>query len=329
MRQLGGKGFGPIGGIRNFMNLVKEIDFDEVRERAEQAPKVLVVGGSDDAARSTAEAIFGSNAGRFVEVRSHGGDWDIDGGRYDAIVVADPDDTGILDDVKGKNKLSNASNLFSIRRAGNPEEVGNLRSRILGASLDMAPAYGRHFPELRPQAIKEIVNDSARANAQFALVSNIPSIVPILGSFVSASADLIVLTKNQVMMSYKIAAVHGQNLTDQGAIIRELVPVVGAGFLWRTVAREAVSFLPLAAGTIPKVAIAFAGTFTVGRAIDFYYRFGKKPTREQLQAFAKQATQAADRIGLPGRAGADAPARPGSPPPNPEERDAGATINPS
>lgn len=329
MRQLGGKGFGAVGTVRNFMNLVKEIDFDEVRQRAEQPPRVLVIGGSDEAARTTAEAIFGADAGRFVESRSNDNGADIDAARYDAIVVADPDNTGLLDAVKRKLMRSNSANLFPIQRAGNLGDVAGLRARILSTTLDMAPSYGRHFPGFRADAIKEIVNDSARANAQFALVSNIPAIIPILGGFVSASADLIVLTKNQVMMSYKIAAVHGRDLHDQGAIIRELVPVVGAGFLWRTVAREAVSFLPLAAGTIPKVAIAYAGTFTVGRAIDFYYRFGKKPTRDQLQAFAKQATQTAERIGLPSRTGTDAPAPSVPPAPGPEVNDRADDINPS
>lgn len=310
MRQLGGRGFGAVGTVRNFMNLVREIDFDEVRERAERPPRVLVIGGSDDAARASAEAIFGPDSSRLVESRSNEPGADIDAARYDAIVVADPDNAGLLDAVKRKLTRSGSPNLFSIQRAGNPGDVAGLRSRILSSTLDMAPSYGRHFAKFQADAVKEIVNDSARANAQFALVSNIPAIIPILGGFVSASADLIVLTKNQVMMSYKIAAVHGRDLHDQGAIIRELVPVVGAGFLWRTVAREAVSFLPLAAGTIPKVAIAYAGTFTVGRAIDFYYRFGKKPTQEQLRAFAKQATQTADRIGLPSRGRTNTPVPP-------------------
>lgn len=329
MRQLGGKGVGAVGTVRNFMNLVREIDFDEVRERAEQPPRVLVIGGSDDAARTTADTIFGSETGRSVEARGSESAREIDAARYDAIVVADPDNTGLLDVVKRNLNRSASANLFPIQRAGSPSDVANLRARILGTTLDMAPSYGRHFPEFAAAAIKEIINDSARANAQFALVSNIPAVIPILGGFVSASADLIVLTKNQVMMSYKIAAVHGRDLHDQGAIIRELVPVVGAGFLWRTVAREAVSFLPMAAGTIPKVAIAYAGTFTVGRAIDYFYRFGKKPTGEQLQAFAKQATQTAERIGLPGRAGTNAPAPPALPAPNPEEKGRTDDINPS
>lgn len=329
MRQLGGKGLGSVNSVRNFMNLVREIDFDEVRERAEQPPRVMVIGSSDDAARTTADVIFGSDTGRSVEVRGIDGEREIDAARYDAIVVADPDNAGLLDTVKRKLTRSNSENLFPIQRAGNPSDVANLRARIVGATLDMAPSYGRHYPEFAPAAIKEIVNDSARANAQFALVSNIPAVIPLLGGFVSASADLIVLTKNQVMMSYKIAAVHGKDLQDQAAIIRELVPVVGAGFLWRTVAREAVSFLPFAAGTIPKVAIAYAGTFATGRAIDFYYQFGKKPSGEQLRAFARQASQAADGLGLLGRAETSTPATAALPTPDPERSGNAEEINPS
>jgi uncharacterized protein (DUF697 family) len=148
----------------------------------------------------------------------------------------------------------------------------------------------------RTASEKAIVDETAKANAQFSLVSNVPAVIPILGSFVSAGADLIVLTKNQIMMCYKIAAAHDRDLHDQVGVIRELAPVVGAGFLWRTVAREATSFIPFAAGTIPKVIIAYAGTFSVGHAADFYYRFGKKPSADQIRALTKQATQIAKQL---------------------------------
>jgi uncharacterized protein (DUF697 family) len=140
------------------------------------------------------------------------------------------------------------------------------------------------------------VDETARVNGKFALVSNVPSIVPIFGSFVAASADVIVLTKNQIMMCYKIAAAHDRDLHDQVGVIRELVPVVGAGFLWRTLAREAASFIPFAAGTIPKVVVAYAGTYSVGHATDFYFRFGKKPSAAQVRALTKQATEAAKHL---------------------------------
>ena len=106
------------------------------------------------------------------------------------------------------------------------------------------------------------------------MVSNIPAILPVVGNIAAAGADFIVLTKNQVMMLYKLAAVYGRDLRDQRTILQDVLPVVGAGLIWRTAARQAATWLPFAAGTIPKLAIAYVGTMAVGRAAEFYYRTG-------------------------------------------------------
>jgi uncharacterized protein (DUF697 family) len=102
-------------------------------------------------------------------------------------------------------------------------------------------------------------------------------------------------------MAYKLAAVNGRDLANQAGVIRELVPVVGAGFVWRSIAREATSFIPFAAGTLPKAAIAFAGTYSIGRAVDYYYRFGKKSSSDQMKVFWEQALKLAAQIPFPGR----------------------------
>lgn len=127
-----------------------------------------------------------------------------------------------------------------------------------------------------------------------------PALLPVIGGFAAAGADFIVLTKNQVMMLYKLAAVYGRNLQDQRGIVQEVIPVVGAGLAWRTIAREAAALLPFAAGTIPKLVIAFVGTMVVGRAAEFYYRTGIKPTREQMEQFSRQALERLRQLDLPG-----------------------------
>lgn len=304
MPKISGKSaFGAVGTVRNFMSVVKEINFDEVRDRAEQVPKVLVLSTDDGAARDAVGRLFGDQVERYVETRVWSDSERTDVSRYDAVVVADPGNTSLLERVRKSSGRSGSENIFFLPNIPGRTTDGEepLRNAMVSALPDLAPSFGRFFPVFRAAAVKAIVDETARANAQFALVSNIPAIVPILGSFVAAGADLIVLTKNQVMMSYKIAAAHGRDLHDQAGVIRELAPVVGAGFLWRSIAREATSFLPLAAGTIPKVAIAYMGTFSVGRTIDYYYRFGKKPSKDQLQQFAKQASELAAKIDLPGR----------------------------
>ena len=124
-----------------------------------------------------------------------------------------------------------------------------------------------------------MIDDTAAANAQFALLANIPSVIPMLGTLATVSADFLVLTKNQLLLTYKIAAIHGRDLDNKSAILKEMAPVAGAGFFWRTLAREAATLLPMASGTVPKVAIAYSGTVAIGKAADYYYRYGEKPTQ--------------------------------------------------
>jgi uncharacterized protein (DUF697 family) len=167
-------------------------------------------------------------------------------------------------------------------------------------NAERAPAFGRALPAFRAAAAKQVIDETSAANAQFSLVSNIPTILPIVGNIAAAGADFIVLTKNQVMMLYKLAAVFGRDLRDQRGILQDVLPVVGAGLIWRTVAREAAALLPFAAGTIPKVAIAYVGTTAVGRAAEFYYRTGLKPTRSQMDHYARQAAELLRQLDLPG-----------------------------
>ena len=296
--------FGAVGSLKNFVNVVKEVDFEEVRARAERLPAIIVISSDADHAFEAARDIFGDRPERYIELKGvpAGDSVRLDAHRYDMVVVYDPERTSLLDRVRQATSGFEGKLYFLAASLPGPRTPAEqVRLEMVTAQPDLAPAMGRFFPDFRAAATKAIVDETCRANAQFALVSNVPAIVPVLGGFIAAGADLVVLTKNQIMMCYKLAALHGKDLHDQTRIITELVPVVGAGFLWRTAAREATSFLPLAAGTIPKVAIAYAGTMAMGWAADFYYRYGKKPTKAQLSEFTKRATEIAQSIPLPGR----------------------------
>jgi uncharacterized protein (DUF697 family) len=305
-----GNALGAVGSIKNFMNVVKEVDFEEIRARAEQVPGIIVVSENEEDARSAAIRLFGDRPERFVEVKGVTDPVRLDGARYDLIVVYDPGQSRLLERIKkavgGDHSTQVAFLAAHLPDGKNPEE--QLRAEIVAAKPELAPGLGRFFPSFRQVAARAVMDETAKANAQFALVSNVPTVIPVLGNLIAAGADLIVLTKNQIMMCYKIAALNGRDLHDQSAIIAELAPVVGAGFLWRTAAREAAAFLPLAAGTVPKVAIAYAGTMAIGWSADFYYRMGKKPTRTQVNEFLKRANDIAKA--LPAFAKEHAPRRP-------------------
>jgi uncharacterized protein (DUF697 family) len=292
---------GALDGLRTMVNVLREVSLDELRQQAETPPRLLIVAPSSEEARSLGRALTGPE-GEFTTIY-RAVDEPIDTvGRVDAAVVWDPGRTGTASRVGEALRFESPPVpvvRFEGSGADDHEAIGELRTEIMKRNPDRAPAFGRALPAFRSAAAKQVIDETAAANAQFSLVSNIPALIPVIGNIAAAGADFIVLTKNQVMMLYKLAAVFGRDLHDQRGILQEVLPVVGAGLVWRTVAREAAALMPFAAGTIPKVAIAFVGTIAVGRAADFYYRTGMRPSRSQLEQFYRQGMERLRQLDLP------------------------------
>jgi uncharacterized protein (DUF697 family) len=297
---------GPIGAVataKDFFKIVRELSFDEVKQEAEQTPSLLVLAPDDLTASRVGSLLVGAGAvhrpptaALFAHLPS------LD--RFDAIVVFDPTNTGRTEELQKRLRAEERPApvvRFASDRADDERAAARVRAKIIASSLKRAPAFGRAYPAFREAAVKAVLDETAQVNGQFALVSNIPSLVPIVGGLFAAGADILVLTKNQLLLLYKIAAIHGKPLDNRKAFLHEMLSVVGASMLWRTVARQLTLFLPFAAGTIPKVIVAFAGTVVVGRIADYYYRFGHRPNRETILGFYSQAVDAAKRIRLPGR----------------------------
>ncbi len=289
----GGKSGGIMSRLALFNQLgaiVRELRVDDVRRDAELRPVLLVVAPDRDTATNLGEKLIGWAEDRAIITRSFDDSFG-DLNRFDLIVAYDPDEVGRVAALRTRAERTGTLAAMVRHDAASLDDdvaLAATRRRIIELLPDRAVAFGRAYPLFRPVAINAVVGTTARANAQFALIANLPSVVPIVGSMFSVGADLLILTKNQVLLLFKVAAIHGRDLHDTTGILREMIPVVGSGLLWRTLAREAVSFLPLLAGTIPKVAIAYAGTFAVGRAADYYYRYGHRPTRDQRREFYQQ-----------------------------------------
>jgi uncharacterized protein (DUF697 family) len=101
-------------------------------------------------------------------------------------------------------------------------------------------------------------------------------------------ADTFLLTKNQAMLLLRLATLYGLSLDKRR--LAELAPIVGAAFGWRTLAREAVGFLPAGFGVVPKAVIAYAGTVAVGRAAAWYYETGRKMPENQLRQIYSESS---------------------------------------
>jgi uncharacterized protein (DUF697 family) len=174
-----------------------------------------------------------------------------------------------------------------------PRDEAATRARLIGPLLKTVPnlriGLAHRFPLLRPAVSEALIREASIANAQFAIMSSLPTLIPVLGLLLGGMADILVLTKNQAMLVFKLAAIHGRNIDDKVGILKEIAPVVGSAFLWRTAARTAVGLAPAPVAALPKAAIAFVGTYLVGQTARYYYERGDRPPPDVLRSFQAEA----------------------------------------
>ena len=132
-------------------------------------------------------------------------------------------------------------------------EIAAAVARLLGE--DGTSLAGR-LPVLRGAVCAELIRSFSKRNALIAAAVFIPGV------------DMPVLTLNQARLVLRIALAYGQPVDNQRAA--ELAGVVGAGFGFRTVARELLDVVPVA-GWAVKGAIAYSGTRAIGEAAVRYF----------------------------------------------------------
>ena len=125
-------------------------------------------------------------------------------------------------------------------------------------------ALARHFPLLRPLIIHNLIEDTSRANAIYAASTGLAEMVPVLDLPLNV-ADIVILTKNQLIMAYKVALGNGKEGEPYNLFV-EVISVIGGGFLLREIARKLVGLIPVV-GIIPKVAVSYAGTRVIGEVV--------------------------------------------------------------
>jgi uncharacterized protein (DUF697 family) len=149
-------------------------------------------------------------------------------------------------------------------------------------------ALGRQFPLFRQTIAHHLIDDTCIANAAYAFSTGLAEVIPVLDVPLNLT-DMIVLTKSQAFLAYKLGLTLGFSVNWQD-YVTEFGSVVGSGFLWRQVARQLIGLIPVW-GIVPKVAIAYAGTFVVGNAVLQWYTTGRHISRQQLQVLYLEAFQ--------------------------------------
>jgi uncharacterized protein (DUF697 family) len=157
---------------------------------------------------------------------------------------------------------------------------------LAAASPGVRLALARHLVPLRPPLFAELIEETAKTNAMYALTAGLAEVVPVLDVPLNI-ADIVVLTKNQLVMSYRIALASGKKGTPR-ELVGEALGVIGSGFLFRQGARQLVGLIPVV-GIVPKVAIAYAGTLAIGKTVVAWATYGTPLEPSAVRQFYRQA----------------------------------------
>ena len=174
--------------------------------------------------------------------------------------------------------------------SGSLEDPAFLSQTFVPAVIKLVPDQGmalaRQFPLFRAAVAHELLADTCFSNAAYALSTGVAEIVPIFDIPLNI-ADMFVLTKAQAFLVYKLGLALGLSTRWQD-YVAEFGSVLGGGFLWRQIARSLIGLIP-AWGIVPKVAVAYAGTYVVGNVVYQWYLTGRHISTKQMRQLYVQA----------------------------------------
>ncbi|WP_298820123.1 hypothetical protein [Chloroflexus sp.] len=171
--------------------------------------------------------------------------------------------------------------------------ASDVNAQLAEAVLDRLPAdlhlaAARRLPGLRAVVARNLINSVAFTNASYVLATAVPAQIPLF-NIPFAAADILVLTKNQAILVYRLGLAYGAP-PDLRERLREVLPVIGGAFIWRQLARALVGLIPVW-GIAPKVAIAYAGTYTTGMAAWRWFAEGELVDQGRLRELGQEALE--------------------------------------
>jgi len=173
---------------------------------------------------------------------------------------------------------------------GSANDSPSLNKEFIPAVLELLPqlhlALGRQFPLFRVTVAHQLINETCFSNAAYSFSTGLAEIVPVLDLPLNLT-DLVVLTKSQAFLAYKLGLLVGFSTRWQD-YVTEFGGVIGGGFVWRQAARSLIGLVP-GWGIIPKVAVAYSGTYVVGQAILGWYLSGRHLSAKQMRDLSIQA----------------------------------------
>jgi len=195
-------------------------------------------------------------------------------------------------DLVGSNIVGDAQQGWLASRViyGSVNDIAYLEREFIPTVLELLPlqhiALGRQFPLFRLTVARQLINEACLSNAAYSFSTGLAEIVPVLDLPLNVT-DMVVLTKLQAFLAYKLGLLLGFSTRWQD-YVAEFGSVIGSGFVWRQIARQLIGLVP-GWGIVPKVAIAYSGTYVVGNAILGWYLTGRNLSPKQMRALYSQA----------------------------------------
>ena len=195
-------------------------------------------------------------------------------------------------DLVGSNIVGDAQQGWLSSRViyGSVNDIAYLEREFIPTVLELLPlqqiALGRQFPLFRLTVARQLINEACLSNAAYSFSTGLAEIVPVLDLPLNVT-DMVVLTKLQAFLAYKLGLLLGFSTRWQD-YVAEFGSVIGSGFVWRQIARQLIGLVP-GWGIVPKVAIAYSGTYVVGNAILGWYLTGRNLSPKQMRALYSQA----------------------------------------
>lgn len=169
---------------------------------------------------------------------------------------------------------------------------------IAAALVEIIPddrrlAFAHQLPPCRAAVFELTIEQTAQANATYSLTTGLAETVPMLTVPLNLG-DMVILTKNQLLMSYRLVLAAGRD-GEPRTLLTEILGVLGGGLLFRQLARQLVGLIPVA-GLIPKVAIAYGGTWAIGRAIVLWVTEGRAVTVDTVRSLSAEGLERGRRL---------------------------------
>ncbi len=238
---------GAMDHAKSFLNIVRTVQLDDIRTQLAQPPLALVVADDTRAAQQFAFALAGGDAPDEVASRATMTvaspqaleELAMGPTPYDVVVLVDPTPetrrnrglqrliaggapTAVLAIYTRPTPPDPGLPSLTVARLDDLAAVNAVRARLvtlLPAARRLA--WGRAFAGFRKPISDLLVNETARANAQFAIMADLGARIPIFGGVTATGADFLVLTKNQLVLAYQLAAMNGRELDDPALDVHE------------------------------------------------------------------------------------------------------------